>query len=254
MANNWTREETIVAFNLYCKIPFNESSQHHPLIIKYAKLLGRTPSALNMKIGNLGRLDPQLQARGISGLTHGAKMEEQIWAEFSANWDSLAAESESIIAKLKERAGTATEPITSAREGKDVRYLTKARVNQNYFRTSVLVNYRYCCCITGVTNENLLIASHIVPWAHDHTNRTKPSNGLCLNTLHDKAFDIGLITITTDFRVRISEELYYSAKENEFLRRAFLIYKDKKIFLPDKFWPEKEFLEYHNNNIFKDRI
>ena len=69
---NWTRNETIIAFNLYCKIPFKNCSKMHPMIIKYANILGRTPSALNMKIGNIGRLDPDLKSQGISGLTHGA--------------------------------------------------------------------------------------------------------------------------------------------------------------------------------------
>ena len=63
--NTWSREETIIAFNVYCKIPFEKSSKTHPLIVKYANLLGRTPSALNMKIGNIGRLDPELKSRGI---------------------------------------------------------------------------------------------------------------------------------------------------------------------------------------------
>lgn len=54
---NWSREETIVAFNVYCKVPFNKSSKTNPIIIKYANILGRTPSALNMKIGNFGRLE-----------------------------------------------------------------------------------------------------------------------------------------------------------------------------------------------------
>jgi len=51
----------------------------------------------------------------------------------------------------------------------------------------------------------LLIASHIIPWARDDKNRMNPANGLCLNALHDKAFDKGLITITPDFVVRISD-------------------------------------------------
>ncbi len=57
----WTREETIIAFYVYCIIPFASSNKANPTIIYYANILGRTPSALNMKIGNLGRLDPELK-------------------------------------------------------------------------------------------------------------------------------------------------------------------------------------------------
>jgi hypothetical protein len=63
---NWTKEETIVAFNVYCKIPFKSSSKNHPIVIQYANVLGRSPSALNMKIGNFGRLDPELKKQGIT--------------------------------------------------------------------------------------------------------------------------------------------------------------------------------------------
>jgi len=65
---NWSREQTIVALNVYCKIPFKNSSARHPLVQEYAKLLGRTAAALNFKIGNLGSYDPILRAKGIVGL------------------------------------------------------------------------------------------------------------------------------------------------------------------------------------------
>ena len=40
MNRNWTREETIIAFNVYCKIPFKDSNKNHPMIKKYAKQQG----------------------------------------------------------------------------------------------------------------------------------------------------------------------------------------------------------------------
>jgi putative restriction endonuclease len=77
--NNWTREETIIAFNVYCKIPFKSSSKSNPTIIKYANIIGRSPSALNMKVGNFGRLDPELKNHGIVGLAHGSKLDEDVF-------------------------------------------------------------------------------------------------------------------------------------------------------------------------------
>jgi putative restriction endonuclease len=41
--NKWTREELIIAFNLYCKIPFGKIHNRNPEIIELAKILGRTP-------------------------------------------------------------------------------------------------------------------------------------------------------------------------------------------------------------------
>ena len=102
--NKWTREETVVAFNVYCKIPFKSCSKTHPMIIKYANILGRSPSALNMKVGNIGRLDPDLKEQGITGLIHGAKMEEEVWNEFYGNPEYLAYESERLIAEFAKQS------------------------------------------------------------------------------------------------------------------------------------------------------
>ncbi len=82
LIKKWTREETIVAFNVYCKIPFGHLSKTHHMIVEYAKILGRSASALCMKACNIARLDSDLKDRGISGLVHGAKMEEEVWNEF----------------------------------------------------------------------------------------------------------------------------------------------------------------------------
>lgn len=60
--------ETVLAFALYCKIPFNKINKTNHLIIKLADFIGRTPSSVSMKMCNFGRFDPELSKRGISGL------------------------------------------------------------------------------------------------------------------------------------------------------------------------------------------
>ncbi len=74
------------------------------MIIKYANILGRSPSALNMKVGNIGRLDPDLKEQGITGLIHGAKMEEEVWNEFYGNPEYLAYERERLIAEFAKQS------------------------------------------------------------------------------------------------------------------------------------------------------
>lgn len=70
MANKiWTYDETLLAFELYCRIPFGKINSTHPEIIKLALLLNRTPAAVSMKMCNLARLDPEEIARGIKGLS-----------------------------------------------------------------------------------------------------------------------------------------------------------------------------------------
>lgn len=248
MKRNWTKEETIIAYNVYCKVPFNKSSKANPMIIKYANILDRSPSALNMKIGNFGRLDPDLKEQGISGLTHGSKMEEEVWNEFYNNWEELAYESELLIQKFKNKAQATVE--THMPEGKDQLRLVKTRINQSFFRSSILSSYSSTCAITRIKIEGFLVASHIKPWAKDIKNRTNPHNGICLNSLHDKAFDKGYITVTTDYKLKVSDYIY-EFSDNQMIDKFFIKYHDKTINLPDKFLPSKEFLEFHNKDIYQ---
>ena len=246
--NKWTREETIVAFNVYCKIPFKSSSKTHPMIIKYANLLNRTPSALNMKIGNIGRLDPDLKRQGISGLVHGAKMEEEVWNEFYGNPELLAFESEKIIARLTNQS---IEMCTSIRtddlpQGRERSVIIKQRVNQSFFRSTVMSAYNFHCCISGVNIAELLEACHIVYWSQDERNRVNPKNGLCMNSFFHKAYDKHLLGITPDMRIVVSEELLQGSTEISFFNYLKTI-DGKKILLPDKFLPQKELLEIHYN-------
>lgn len=249
--NNWSREETIIAFNVYCKVPFKSSSKINPTIIKYANIIGRSPSALNMKVGNFGRLDPELKKKGITGLVNGSKLEEDVWNEFNGNWEKLAFESEVLIAKFQNKTIEENEEISldNLPEGKERRTIVKTRVNQNFFRSTILSSYNIKCCITGLSIPDFLVASHIKPWSKDKVNRINPHNGLCLNSIHDKAFDKGFIGITPDYRVILSnlfEDYSNDKAANDFFKR----HKNQKIFLPDRFLPSKEFLEYHYENIF----
>ena len=250
--NLWTKEQTIVALNLYCKIPFNRVSSNHPDIIKIAKIIGRTPNSVKMKIGNFGSFDPELKKRGIVGLGNTSKMDEIVWNEFNSDWNNLAYESELLISKFT------NQPIEEISEinlediplGKEREAIIKQRVNQSFFRSTILSSYNLKCCITGLSISDFLVASHIVPWAKDEKNRLNPHNGLCLNSIHDKAFDRGFITITADFKIKISNQLL-ELKKDDAVADLFLKYQNQSIILPDKFLPSKEFLDYHSKMIFK---
>jgi predicted restriction endonuclease len=88
-----------------------------------------------------------------------------------------------------------------------------------------------------------------VPWRIDETNRLNPSNGLCLSMLHDKAFDIGILTITEDMTIRVSQKC--TDNTDDFFNSALFAYNGKPIFLPKKFRPHAEFLSYHREHIFE---
>lgn len=246
---DWTREELIVAFNLYCKIPFGRIHNRNPLVIELADAIGRTPSAVSWKLANFARLDPALQKRNIAGATHGARGETEIWDEFSNDWNGLAFESERLLGRLMGQTPELANEARGFPEGKSREAVIRARVNQGFFRAAVLASYGSRCCVTGLSIAQLLVASHIVPWSLDSKNRTNPRNGLCLNAIHDKAFDCGLLTITRDSKVKISPRV--KRKPNEEATQDFLWrYEGASISLPRRFAPHPEFLSYHNEKIF----
>ena len=97
----------------------------------------------------------------------------------------------------------------------------------------------------------MLIASHIKPWNEsDDSEKANPTNGLCLNGLHDKAFDRGFITVDENYTIHISDDVS-DAVDGNAVERYFKFYDGKKIILPDRFLPNKVYLQYHNDVIFE---
>lgn len=251
--NLWTREELILAFNLYCKIPFGKIHNRNPDIVNLANLLERTPSSVSWKLANFAHLDPSLQDRNIAGASHVSKLDVDVWDEFNHDWEKLGYESEILLAKkLGKQVEEVAEIDTSnlSKSGKERESIVKVRVNQNFFRKSVLSAYEYQCCITGIDNLELLNASHIIPWSKDETNRVNPRNGVCLNALHDRAFDRGLISITPDGKILVSNILKRRSDASA-IKECFFRYDGQQINLPTKFLPDPVFLKYHNEVIFK---
>jgi len=248
----WTKEQTIVALNLYCKIPFNKVSSTHPDIIRIAKVIGRSPNSVKMKIGNFGSFDPELKRKGIVGLGNTSKLDKEVWNEFNKDWNTLAFESEVLISKftnqpLEKRIELNIDNIPL---GKERLAIIKQRVNQNFFRSTIISSYNLKCCISGLSIADFLEASHIIPWNKDEKNRLNPHNGLCLNLLYHKAFDKGFITITNEYKIKISQ-YFNDFKKDLAISDLFLRFDKQKIILPDRFLPSKEFLEYHHDHIFK---
>ncbi len=227
--------------------------KHTPEIIELANLLGRTPSSIGMRLGNFASCDPHLQARGIGGLKGGMNQVRPIWDEFYKNQEELVFLSEQILAEKQKTTIEIkySEDLDDIQhvEGKTKLIQVQARVNQSVFRTMVLNNYHSKCCITGINIPDLLVASHIIPWSKNEKERLNPRNGLCLNALHDKAFDKGYITVTTDFEVKISKSIEkYS--DQPAIKKYILSYDKQKIRIPEKFLPDTNFLEYHFNEVF----
>jgi len=244
----WSREEHLLAFNLYCNTPFGSIHMTNPEVVKLAHLLGRKVGSVSLKLSNFARLDPALQARGIRGMTHGAKGEEEVWREFTDHPEELAYESLQLLANrrhepIEDVADVKTDDLPAVGLERDA--TVRVRVNQSFFRSRILSAYNFRCCVTGLTTQPLLTASHIVPWAEDQKNRLNPKNGLCLNALHDRAFDRHLMWIDEGFVIRFASHLKTGPDASKGTLRWLTSFEGSRLLLPEKFSPDREFLNSH---------
>jgi predicted restriction endonuclease len=209
-----------------------------------------------MKLVNFASLDPAITGSGRKGLGKVSKLDREIWDTFHADWEKLTLECEELRQQLQKLHGQSDNAQTTSfqqPEGDDYSgetrdYVARCRIKQEFFRRAVFSNYRGRCCMSGLSESRLLVASHIVPWSVDRANRLNPRNGLCLSAIHDKAFDNGLITISDDLRVILSGEI--RRRNDKFISTVFFPIADKHIECPERFTPSPEFLEFHRNNVF----
>lgn len=248
----WTRDELLLTINLYCKLPFGRLHRLNPEVIHLSNLIDRTPSSVSYKLVNFASLDPSLKARGIKGASNASKLDAEIWNEFFNHWDILPYESERLLAKFEHTTVEQLNQIPEEdlpKEGKVREQIVKVRVNQSFFRSSILAAYNNTCCITGINQAEFLIAGHIRPWGIDEKNRLNPRNGIAINPLHDKAFEEGFMTITPDYTIKISPLILNQKGQN--IIDFFGKFENQKIILPSRFLPDVEFLKYHNEERYK---
>lgn len=206
-----------------------------------------------MKLSNFASLDSVITGSGRAGLAGASAGDREIWHEMKTNWPVFAVAAADAMQSLGyptpgDQPSTPTAPPDDFAGAEQPR-THKERIGQALFRKTVLSAYESRCCITGLQIPTLLVASHIVPWRADPDNRLNPANGLCLSALHDKAFDIGLITIQADWTLAISP----SIRENSdtFWQNAIADYEGCEITLPSKFSPDPDFLAHHRTQIFQ---
>lgn len=232
-----------MVINLYCKLPFGQYDKGNAEVKKLALLIDRTPSAVAMKLSNFASLDPVHQARGVKGMDGASKLDRAIWAEYMADMENYPYQGELLRAQLENQSVEQLTEIDVAdlpKEGKERSAIVKTRVNQGFFRKMVLAAYNNTCCITGLNIPSLLVAGHIRTWASDPHNRMNPSNGLCLNALHDRAFEQGLIGIRADYTIHIASLIKKSKGAS-----LLTAYEGKQLKLPKKFLPDPAFLQEH---------
>jgi putative restriction endonuclease len=243
----WTREQLILAFELYCRIPFQRTKATDPRVKELAAILHRTPASVARKLGNFGAFDPQLAARNISGLTHGSKLDKQIWDEFHADWNGLTMRAYEL---RREREPHRREDTTlTAPSGPSERIVTvKQRLHQAFFRDAVISSYNSRCCVTGLPIPECLVAGHIIPWSADEQRRADPTNGVCLSATFDRLFDSGLVTIDNNLTLRVSTALLRT--KDRAVAETVVARHGQPIVPPVRFYPDAECLRWHQQHVF----
>lgn len=123
--------------------------------------------------------------------------------------------------------------------------IQRVRIGQDIFRESLMDYWNGTCPMTGITNPELLRASHIIPWAKCDSDdeRLNVYNGLLLSSLWDAAFDAGLLTFNEDGDPIVSPHMTSSA------RQALSV--DSAISIP-LHGEHLERLSWHRANIFQN--
>lgn len=250
--NRWTREELILTLSVYFQLPFGRLNRTTKEVKELAHLIGRSDNSAALRLVNFAACDPYITESGRTGMIAGMKICKPVWDEFAGNKEKLFLEAQRIKANLLHKPIEETLHITTKElEGKEKETVIKQRVNQSVFRSMILYNYEEHCAITGINIPDLLVASHIIPWADSTpTQKLNPENGICLSALYDKAFDRGLITISPDdYAVCLSSALR-EYETQEYYNKHFGSIAGQPLIMPIEHRPNRDYLAYHRDRIF----
>jgi putative restriction endonuclease len=244
----WSRDELILAFELYCRIPFQRTKASDFRVKELAAILHRTPASVARKLGNFGAFDPQLAARNISGLTHGSKLDREIWDEFHADWSRLIVRAHG-LRRGRELHKSEPDALTVPTGPSEKIVTGKQRLHQAFFRDAVISSYNARCCVTGLPIAECLVAGHIIPWSVDEHRRADPTNGLCMSATFDRLFDAGLITIENDLTLCVSKRV--RGLRDQSVDDLIAVRHGQRITPPARFYPDPACLRWHRQNRFQ---
>ncbi len=136
------------------------------------------------------------------------------------------------------------QEVNTIADEQNKQILSKARVGQGKYRENLL-NQCPFCPITTISDDRLLIASHIKPWAiSNEFEKTDPYNGFMFTPTFDYLFDRGFISFTNDKKIILSPFL------SKITYSKLGIYNGKSFpLLPIE--GREDYLEFHRSEILK---
>lgn len=118
---------------------------------------------------------------------------------------------------------------------------------QKFFADKVKFNYHYKSAVAGPVDEDDLVVARIVPWEANKKIRLDPRNGISFTKMLAEAFTAGYFTFNDKGHIVISDVAAPDAETNKLLNK----YKNRKIHMNYQYSPNKEYLEYHREHVFK---
>jgi putative restriction endonuclease len=235
LSSKWTEEQLVELLKLYCCIPFGKIDSKNPQIIALAKKIARTSGAVAMKMANFASLDETIDRKGMSNYS---KLDKIVWDKFISNIDYYLNDDVQTFNGFNDNNHEYC-PDFEGLVGVDVESVVKTRIGQKFFREMILASYDGRCALSEIPDKQLLVASHIAPWATAADRRLDPRNGICLNAVIDRAFDQGLVTLSDDMTVLYATALSKTAQE----KIRFI--SSKTLRLPSKFHPDRDLIRAH---------
>jgi putative restriction endonuclease len=121
------------------------------------------------------------------------------------------------------------------------------RLGQGSFRVMVTDAYQRRCAITREKTLPALEAAHIKPYSESGPHRV--DNGLLLRSDIHRLFDSGYVTVTAEHKFEVSNRIKEEFDNGE----QYRIFHGHRIHMPldSRFKPSPEFLNWHNENVFR---
>ena len=268
----WSEDELVLALALYFQTPYNKISKTNPQFARLCEIIGRSAGSVSCKLANFASFDSEVETRHRKGLQNAGKNDEKIWRQYvgdsgTFSLERLARDATTILSKLSKNSSVhevcfgdllfpgCDAELENLPEGSEVRRLRVERINQSFFRGAVLRRYHGKCVITGLNCPSLLEAAHIIPWADDPSLRMVPANGLALNPLMHRAFDLNFIGIDADGVIHVHPLLLRSqGAEYEATRKMFDSLNKSRICCSELARPKPELLQVRYEKFVNNEI
>ena len=123
---------------------------------------------------------------------------------YISGWDANTLKARIVFGLQDQADYVAPESVSERRYALQT---VKQRLHQASFREAVISAYNGRCALSGLPEQRLLDAAHIISDKDERLGQPVVPNGLPLSKIHHAAFDAHLIGIDPDYRLHVSERL-----------------------------------------------